>query len=112
MDREPRSKKVSNEENTSYFHIQQDMQQIKAAFDEVIDNLQRCLPTPEGKSTYESALVLHFDHRTGDLTMSGLNANHEDVRTILMIAFNRTFEKEIGSIEAAVEAKMSKPTFN
>lgn len=103
---------MTDDAKTQYLHIQQDMQQIKAAFDEVIEHLQRCLPTPEGKSTYESALVLHFDHRTGDLTMSGLNADHEDVRTILMVAFNRTFEKEIGSIEAAVEAKMSKPTFN
>ena len=103
---------MTDDPNTQYLHVKQDMQQIKAAFDEVIEHLHRTLPTPEGKSTGDSALVLHFNHHTGDLTMSGLNADHDDVRTILMVAFNRTFEKEIDSLQAAVEAKVAKPTFN
>lgn len=103
---------MTDDASTQYLHIKQDMQQIKAAFDEVIEHLHRTLPTPEGKSTGDSALVLHFNHHTGDLTMSGLNADHDDVRTILMVAFNRTFEKEIDGLQAAVEAKVSKPTFN
>jgi hypothetical protein len=103
---------MTDDANTHYLHAKQDMKQIRAAFDEVIEQLHRCLPTADGKSTGDSALVLQFNHHTGDLLMSGLNADHDDVRTLLMVAFNRTFEKEIDGLQAAVEAKVSKPTFN
>jgi hypothetical protein len=99
-------RKEMKKDGTEKFHAAHDVAAIKKIYEDMVVRLESCMPV-NGKAPPNFAVILFYDHDRESYDITSMNANEEEVKDLIMDAFEHLFKEKLSSLVAMVEAKRS-----
>jgi hypothetical protein len=93
-------------DGTERFHAAHDVAAIKEIYGDIVGKIKSCMPV-DGKAPPNFAVILFYDHDQKRYDITSMNANEEEVKDLIMDAFEHLFKDKLSSLVAMVEAKRS-----
>ena len=91
-------------DGTKRFHATREAAAIQKIYEELIGKIKTCMPV-NGVAPRNFSVILFYDHDKQGYDIHSMNANEEEVKDLVMDAFEHLFQDKIEALTDMVEAR-------